>query len=122
MKTGMSYKVEKIVEEKDSAKAMGSGNLDVFGTPALIALMENCAFNCVEESMVEGNSTVGISINMKHLKANKIGDSVFCVATLEEIDGKKLKFEIEASCVCEVIGIATHERFIVDVEKFMGRL
>lgn len=122
LEKGLKLTIIKQVTDKDTAKELGSGGLEVFATPALIALMENAAFNCVEPEMEEGNTTVGISINMKHLKANAVGDEVECTATLIEIEDRKLSFEIIASAKDKLVGKCTHERFIVNSDKFMSKL
>ena len=122
LEVGLKHSIKTNVMEKDTAKEIGSGGLNVFATPALIALMENAAFNCVETEMEEGYSTVGISVNMKHLKASAVGDEVECIATLTAIDDKKLTFEIIASTDDKLIGKCTHERFIINSERFMSKL
>ncbi len=112
-----------IVQEKDSARALGSGGLDVFGTPAMIALMENTALDMVRKDLPEGSDTVGIEINAKHLKASAIGTVILCTATITGIDGRKISYSIEAmeEESGKLIGTATHDRFIVDIEKFMSK-
>jgi len=110
-----------IVKESQTALEYGSGLLPVFATPALIGLMENTAMQLIE--LPEGNSSVGISINMKHLKASPVGAEIVCTASITEIDGRKYSFEIKATDTSgDLIGEATHERFVVNVEKFMSKL
>ena len=70
----------------------------------------------------EGDTTVGISVNIKHLKANLIGDELTCTATLDKIEGRKLTFIVEAKDTHKVIGKGIHERFIINNEKFMNKL
>ena len=109
------------VSENQTAAQFGSGLLAVFATPALIALMENTAMQLIE--LPEGSSSVGTSICMKHLKASPVGAKIECTATLVEVDGRKFTFEIKAIDMSgDLIGEATHERFLVNVEKFMSRL
>ena len=110
-----------IVKDTQTALEYGSGLLPVFATPALIGLMENTAMQLIE--LPEGSSSIGISINMKHLKASPIGAEIACTATIIEIDGRKYSFEIKATDASgDVIGEATHERFVVNIEKFMSKL
>lgn len=110
-----------IVNENQTAEEYGSGLLPVFATPALIGLMENTAMQLIE--LPEGSSSVGISINMKHLKASPVGAEIVCTATIKEIDGRKYSFEIKATDASgDIVGEATHERFIVNIEKFMSKL
>jgi len=108
-----------IVTEDQTATHLGSGLLPVFATPALIALMENTAMQLV--NLPEGHTSVGISINMQHLKASPVGAEIQCTATILAIDGRKYTFEIIASDRnSTMIGKAIHERVIVDIEKFMS--
>jgi len=122
LKEGMTLVEEKIVEEKETAKNIGSGNVDVYSTPMMIALMENTALKLAQKELEEGLATVGITVNIKHLKANAIGDKVTCTATLEKIDGKKLSFYVKVTHEDELIGEGTHDRFIIDEKKFMEKV
>ena len=109
------------IKENQTAAEYSSGLLPVFATPALIGLMENTAMQLIE--LPEGSSSVGISINMKHLKATPVGAEIKCTAKLVEVDGRRYSFEIIATdATGDVIGEATHERFVVNVEKFMSKL
>lgn len=109
------------VQENQSAMVYGSGLLPVFATPALIGLMENTAMQLIE--LPEGSSSVGTSINMQHLKASAIGEIIECTATIIAQEGRKYTFEIKATdSANEIIGTATHERFVVNIEKFMSKL
>jgi len=122
LKKGLSYTLEKIIAPSETAIKMESGGLDVFSTPNLIAFMEKTAFLSVEKCLDEENTTVGISINAKHLKANLVGDKLNCIATLNEIDGKKLSFEIIVLYDETIIGSCFHDRFIVNKENFINKL
>jgi predicted thioesterase len=110
-----------IVNENQTASQFGSGLLPVFATPALIALMENTAMQLIE--LPEGSSSVGISINMQHMKANLVGSAVHCKATVTEVDGRKYSFYITATNDNgDLLGECIHERVVVNVEKFMSKL
>lgn len=122
LKEGLSFEQSIIVETKDTAKSWGSGNLDVYATPAMVGLMENTALKCIEEYIEEENDTVGIEINTKHIKATKLGMKVTCQALLVNIDGRKLTFEIKAWDEVAEIGSSNHLRFIIETEKFLKRL
>jgi len=123
MQIGQTFTKTITVQEKDSARSLGSGGLDVFGTPAMIALMENTALMMVRDYLPEGSDTVGIEINAKHLKASAIGAEISCTATITAIDGRKISYSIEAKDASgDLIGTATHDRFVVDMEKFMRKL
>lgn len=122
LEKNMSFTLEKVVKENETAEKVASGALDVFSTPMLIAFMENTAFKLVEPHLENGLTTVGTAINMKHLKANLVGDKLRCTAKLVEIDRKRLQFQIEVTYEGEIVGVAEHERFIVDEKKFMEKL
>lgn len=110
-----------VVNENQTASQYGSGLLPVFATPALIALMENTAMQLID--LPEGSSSVGISINMQHVKATAVGKEVHCEATITANEGRKYIFRITATDETgDVIGEATHERVVVNVEKFMSKL
>lgn len=119
---GISHTTTLQVEYKDSAASYGSGLIEVFATPAMIGMMENTAHLCVQPALPEGSITVGTEVNIQHMKATPLGMSVHCTATLVEIDGKKLRFNVEAFDEQGMIGKGTHTRFVVDSEKFMKKL
>jgi predicted thioesterase len=121
-KVGDTFEKEIIVEEKHTAKYIGSGGLEVFSTPSLVALMELAAKDFIDTKLDNGFSTVGIEINVKHLKATPLGDKVKCIGKLEEIDGKKLKFSLECFDSKGKIGEGTHFRYIVENEKFLKKI
>lgn len=101
---------------------MGSGDLRVLATPAMIALMENAAMLCLSTCIEQTQSTVGISINATHTKATALGSDIEAVAKISGVDGRKITFSIIARDGEGVIGEASHERFIVDRQKFMAKL
>lgn len=121
METGITNTVTLTVTEKDTAKAHGSGTLDVFATPAMIALMENTAMTSVSTYLAEDEATVGTEINVQHLSATPIGCVVTCQSELTEVDGRKLTFKVTASDNKGVIGEGTHSRFIIKTEKFLAK-
>ena len=96
MEKGLTYTSTTTVNGTNTAKTMGSGDMDVFATPALVALMENAAMNAVKDSLPEGSTTVGAMIQTSHLKPSGIGEEVTATATLEEVNGRKLTFNIIA--------------------------
>lgn len=116
---GLIGKAQKVVNENNTAKTMGSGSLDVFATPALVAMMEEAAVNAL--NLDEGQTSVGISINVQHTTATPLGMQVEAKAELTEIDGRKLTFKIEAFDEKGSIGTGIHQRFIVDEVKFMAK-
>lgn len=121
METGITNTVTLTVTPKESAKAYGSGTLDVFATPAMIALMERTAMDSVAEYLAEDEATVGTEVNVQHLSATPIGCEVTCQSELVETDGRKLTFKVTASDNKGVIGEGTHCRFIIKKEKFLAK-
>ncbi len=119
---GLQHISEQIVTKEDTALRYGSGFLEVFATPSMIALMENSAMKAVQDKLPEGFGTVGIEINIKHIKATPIGMKVKSEAILTEINDKKLTFLIKAWDEQGEIGFGTHTRYIVDNEKFVEKV
>ncbi len=121
MEVGMKNTATEIVAEQNTATKLGSGLLPVYATPAMIALMEKCAAECVAPSLEEGKTSVGTLLNVKHISASPVGIKITCTATLTEIDGRRLVFRVEASDEKGLIGEGTHERFIVDCDRFLAK-
>ena len=121
MQIGTTKTVTITVTPNDSAKTYGSGTLDVFATPAMIALMERTAMDSVAPYLAEDEATVGTEVNVQHLSATPIGCTVTCQSELTEIDGRKLTFKVTASDNKGVIGEGTHQRFIIKKEKFLAK-
>ena len=109
------------VANDNTAAAMGSGTLAVFATPAMIALMEKTAYISVQNELDEGCGSVGTLLNVKHLAATPVGMQVTCESELVEIDGRSLVFTVKAYDEKGLIGEGTHERFIVQNEKFLAK-
>ncbi|HHY39134.1 MAG TPA: thioesterase family protein [Clostridia bacterium] len=110
-----------LVQEENTAERFASGTVPVFGTPALVGLMEQAALNVVSSHIPDGQTTVGTGIELKHLAPTPIGMTVRAVATLVEVDGRRLLFRVEAFDECEKVGEAVHERYIVDLERFLKK-
>lgn len=122
LETGLTHTSSLTVTEALTAKAMGSGDLPVLATPAMMALMENAAMTAVAPELPEGSTTVGGHIESSHLKPTPVGAEVKAEATLTKVDGRKLYFTVKAMQGDTVIGEGTHLRFIVDRERFMSKL
>ena len=120
MKTGLTYTSTVVVSKENVAATMGSGDLNVFATPSMVALMENAAMSAVADELPEGSTTVGAMMNTTHIKPSAVGDTA--TAVLKEVEGRKLTFEVRAQDSKGVIGEGTHVRYIVDKEKFMSKL
>ena len=119
---GLNCKHTLIVGQEHLAVTMLSGDLPVLATPALVALMEWAARDAVASSLAPGLTTVGGSMNVKHLRPSPLGATIEAQATLEDVDGKRLLFSIFATQDGMMVGEAKHERFIVDRERFMNKL
>ena len=121
LKLGMIGKEQTIVNLGKTASAIGSGDLEVLSTPVLAAMMEAAAVNSLAGQLDGGQTTVGISLNVKHLSPTPIGMTASAESELTEIDGRRLVFKITAYDASGVIGTATHERMIVDREAFLKK-
>ena len=122
LKEGLTYTSSVVVTLENCASAVGSGGLNVFATPSMVALMENAAMNAVVPYLPESSTTVGAEINTTHIKPSALGAEIKATATLTSVEGRKLLFDVEASDASGVIGKGTHVRFIVDIERFMAKL
>lgn len=105
-----------------TAEKMGSGDMPVLATPSMVAMMENAAMTLAAGLCKEGDTTVGSLINTTHLRPSAIGATITVTATLTAQEGRKLTFSIEAKDGENVIGQASHERFIVTRDRFLAKL
>ena len=121
LSVGIKGRIEKTVTTELTARVMGSGSLDVFATPAMIALIEETAWRSVQEKLDEGQGTVGTRLEIDHLSATPVGMKVWCETELKEIDKRKLVFAAEVYDETGKIGAGTHERFIVENAKFQAK-
>lgn len=119
LKEGLTHTSRLTVTEAQTAQVIGSGDLPVLATPAMLALMENAAMLAVAYELEEGQTTVGGHINSSHLKPSRVGAMVEATATLTKIDRRKLFFHVVAKQDGEVIGEGDHLRFVVDKQRFM---
>mgnify|MGYP002565621477 CR=1 FL=1 len=122
MEKGLTYTSQTTVCKGNTALTLGSGDMEVFATPALVALMENAAMNAVKPYLPKDSTTVGAMIQTTHLKPTALGDTVLVTATLLEVEGRKLTFSVVASDSQGKIGEGTHIRYVVDRNKFMEKL
>jgi predicted thioesterase len=122
MEIGKKLIIEKLVTETDTAAYYGSGLLNVFATPAMIALMEQSAYFLAKVSLPENQDTVGIEVNIKHTRATPLGVNVYAEAELIAIDGKKLTFNVVAFDEQGEIGRGVHMRYIINPAKYMNKL
>jgi predicted thioesterase len=118
---GLSAEISITVTESDTAAKWGSGLVPVFGTPALVGLMEATAVKVLEGYLPAEQTTVGGHIDVRHLAATPVGMGVRARAELVAMEGRKFTFKIEAWDELEKVGEAQHERFVIDREKFIAR-
>jgi predicted thioesterase len=121
LEAGIKGTREVMVTEANTAKAMGSGALEVFATPSMIALMEQTAWESVQSQLEDGSGTVGTSLQVKHVAATPVGMKVTCESELIKVDGRALTFSVKAYDETGLIGEGEHERFIVFNDKFQAK-
>ncbi|NBH62500.1 thioesterase [Anaerotruncus sp. 80] len=121
LEKGIKGSLEIKVTAENTALTMGSGTLEVFATPSMIALMEKTAWESVAPYLGEDEGTVGTLLNVAHLSATPLNMVVRCESELVEIDGRKLVFKVAAYDEAGLIGEGTHERFIIKNEKFQTK-
>ena len=121
MEAGIRNRKDDVVVEAKTARTAGSGLLEVYSTPSMIALMEGCCHESVASYLEEGKGTVGISLDVKHVAATPLGMKVYCESILKEVKGRVLTFEVKAYDEAGLIGEGIHQRCIIDNEKFLRR-
>jgi predicted thioesterase len=121
LKPGLRGEKAETVTGENTAEAWGSGGLPVYATPAMIALMEGAAIAAVQDWLPRGFSTVGTELNVKHLSASPLGMEIRAAGELVEIDGRRLRFKVEAHDQAGKIGEGFHERFIIENERFLKK-
>ncbi len=122
LQPGTVYTLEKTVSFDDTAARYGSGLVEVFATPAMIALMEGAATQAVQPYLPENFGTVGVEVCIQHSKATPKGMKVSATATLTRTEGRRLYFDVVAHDEDGEIGRGTHSRHIIDTKKFMEKL
>jgi len=118
---GLQGRASTKVTERNTATHWGSGELHVFSTPHMVALMECAAVDAVDRYLSEGHKSVGTVVNVRHLASTPVGNPVEAHATLVEVDGRRLLFDVVAYSADVKIGDGSHERFVVQVDRFMER-
>lgn len=119
---GIKGRLEQTVTPEMSAARVGSGLVDVFATPMMIALIEQTCYESVLPHLEEGQGTVGTHVNVAHTAATPIGMRVWCESELVEVDRRRLVFKVKAFDECGLIGEGSHERFIIDTVKFFEKV
>lgn len=122
LQVGLKHTSTLVVTDDVTAVKIGSGDMAVLATPAMMALMENAAMLAVADALPEGSTTVGGHIASSHLKPSKVGDTVTATAEVVKVDGKKIEFKVSAYSGDVLIGEGSHLRFVVDRERFLSKL
>lgn len=121
LEPGLTGEASVVVTADLTAAALGSGSVQVYSTPALIALLEGAAIAALAGHLPDAMTTVGVRIDVRHLAATPVGQTVTARASLREVDGRRLVFDVSASDPVEPVAEGTHERFIVDRARFESR-
>ena len=118
---GMKAEVSTLVEREDTASEVGSGSLLVYATPCMAALMEGAACEAIEAGLEEGETTVGIELNLKHIAATPVGMEVRAEAEVTAVEGKIITYSIKAFDEAGEIGNAIHKRALVNTQRFLDK-
>ncbi len=118
---GMKGEVSTFVEREDTAAEVGSGDLLVYATPCMTALMEGAACEAIADALKEGQTTVGIELNIRHTSATPVGLEVRAEAEVTDVDGKVITFSLKAFDEAGEIGSGTHKRVLVNSQKFLDK-
>ena len=122
LQTGIKGKIELTVTKDKCAGAIGSGELDVFATPSMIALIEETAWKSVVPYLQPGEGAVGTALDVRHVAATPVGLQVTCETELTLVDRRRLVFDVKVYDAFGLVGEGTHERFIIQYEKFMKKV
>jgi predicted thioesterase len=118
---GMTATTESFVEREDTALEVGSGNLLVYATPCMVALMEGAACEAIAAELPEDKTSVGTELSIKHLSATPVGLEVRAEATVTEVEGNTITFQVSAFDESGKIGEGTHKRVIVSTQRFLDK-
>ncbi len=118
---GMRGEVSSLVEREDTAREVGSGDLLVYATPCMVALMEGAACEAIAETLQENQTTVGTALNIEHISATPVGLEVRAEAEVTAVEGKVITFSVKAFDESGEIGRGTHTRVLINSQKFLER-
>ncbi len=121
LETGMHGAASIVVSEADTARSLGSSDVDVLGTPRLVALCEAATIDALGGVLDEEHTTVGMRIRIDHLQPTPVGATVTAEATLEQIDGRRIVFTVSASDSGGLVAAGKITRVVVDRNRFMGK-
>ena len=118
---GLKGQVSTLVEREDTAQEVGSGSLLVYATPCMVALMEGAACDAIADFLPEDKTSVGTMLNISHVAATPVGLEVRAEAEVTAVEGSKLTFQISAYDESGLIGEGTHQRVIVNTQRFLDK-
>jgi predicted thioesterase len=118
---GMKGEVTTLAEREDTAKEVGSGDLLVYATPCMVALMEGAACEAIAEALSDSQTTVGTGLNIEHIAATPVGLEVWAEATVTAVEGKVITFEVNAFDEAGPIGKGTHKRVLITAQRFLDK-
>ena len=121
LRSGLCGEASVTVDESNTAIALGSGSVPVFATPAMAALVEAAAVQAVAEVLADDQTTVGVYLDLQHLAATPVGLTVRAEAKLVQVEGRRLTFRVTAFDDVEQIGIGSHQRMLVETDRFLAR-
>ena len=121
LEVGIKGQAEALVEQEDTAREVGSGDLLVYATPCMVALMEGAACESIAPYLAEGESSVGTLMHVAHTSATPVGMEVRAESVVTAVEGRKVTFEIVAYDEAGEIGRATHERMVIKAERFLEK-
>ena len=121
LETGMRGDAKLVVTDADTALALGSGSVEVLGSPRLVALCEEACCNALEHALEDGTTTVGMRIQFDHLQPTPVGAEVVAEAVLEKIEGRRLKFTVSASDTGGLVAAGKITRVLVDLDRFLAK-
>jgi fluoroacetyl-CoA thioesterase len=119
--TGLRGEAEMVVGDADTARALGSGTVDVLGTPRLVALCEEASCRAIGAMLEDGTTTVGMKVGLDHLQPSAIGERIVAEAVLAKVEGRRLTFTVSASDRRGLVAVGRVLRVVVDVERFLSK-
>ena len=119
VRRGKTATVSLVVNKDATAKAIGSGDLEVLATPMMVALMERAACKCLADCLPPGMTSVGIALDVQHVAASALGENIVAFAVVKDVDGRRVRFDVTARDSIGEIGRGSHTRAIVDPGPFM---
>lgn len=122
IRPGCSGRAELVVGDEHTAPRVGSGRIAVLATPVMINVIEAAALQAVERFLPAGHQSLGTRLDVRHIAATPVGMRVIATAEVTAVEGRVIRFRVEARDECDLIGDGTHDRVVVNVGKFDARI